>query len=40
MLVPLSSLPLCVLTPKAEGLIEAGLYPYPTYEAMLYSHHS
>mmetsp|Transcript_51390 Transcript_51390/g.112114 ORF Transcript_51390/g.112114 Transcript_51390/m.112114 type:complete len:695 (-) Transcript_51390:484-2568(-) len=25
---------------KAEGLIEAGLYPYPTYEAMLYSHHS
>merc|ERR1719253_2080031 len=25
---------------KAEGLIEAALYPYPTYEAMLYSHHS
>jgi glutamine synthetase len=25
---------------KAEGLIEASLYPYPTYEAMLYSHHS
>jgi len=25
---------------KAEGLLEAALYPYPTYEAMLYSHHS
>jgi len=24
---------------KAEGLMESGLYPYPTYEAMIYSHH-
>eukprot|EP00438_Fugacium_kawagutii_P015905 Skav211054 [mRNA] locus=scaffold5518:798:6705:+ [translate_table: standard] len=24
---------------KAEGLMETGLYPYPTYEAMIYSHH-
>jgi len=28
------------LVDKAEGLLEAGLYPYPTYEALLYSHHS
>ena len=28
------------LVDKAEGLIEKDLYPYPTYEAMLYSHHS
>merc|ERR1719235_1137499 len=27
------------LVDKAEGLLEAGLYPYPTYEALLYSHH-
>jgi glutamine synthetase len=25
---------------KAEGLMEQGLYPYPTYEQMLYEHHS
>merc|ERR1712039_111339 len=25
---------------KAEGLLEAGLYPYPTYEELIYSHHS
>jgi len=25
---------------EAEGLLEAGLYPYPTYEALIYSHHS
>eukprot|EP00930_Biecheleria_cincta_P054226 TRINITY_DN4020_c0_g1_i2.p1 TRINITY_DN4020_c0_g1~~TRINITY_DN4020_c0_g1_i2.p1 ORF type:complete len:490 (+),score=110.75 TRINITY_DN4020_c0_g1_i2:202-1470(+) len=24
---------------KAESLIEKGLYPYPTYETLLYSHH-
>jgi len=24
---------------KAEGLIERDLYPYPTYESMVYSHH-
>ncbi|CAK9028282.1 Type-3 glutamine synthetase (Type-3 glutamate--ammonia ligase) (Type-3 GS) [Durusdinium trenchii] len=24
---------------KAESLLESGLYPYPTYEAMIYSHH-
>jgi len=24
---------------EAEGLMEAGLYPYPNYEAMLYHHH-
>jgi len=24
---------------RAEGLLEAGLYPYPSYEALLYSHH-
>jgi len=27
------------LVDKAEGLMEAGLYPYPTYEQLLYSHH-
>ena len=24
---------------KAESLLETGLYPYPSYEAMIYSHH-
>jgi len=24
---------------KAENLLENGLYPYPTYEQMIYSHH-
>jgi glutamine synthetase len=24
---------------KAEGLLEASLYPYPTYETLIYSHH-
>eukprot|EP00928_Gymnodinium_smaydae_P095696 TRINITY_DN8280_c1_g1_i1.p1 TRINITY_DN8280_c1_g1~~TRINITY_DN8280_c1_g1_i1.p1 ORF type:complete len:725 (-),score=144.61 TRINITY_DN8280_c1_g1_i1:112-2211(-) len=28
------------LVDKAEGLLENGLYPYPTYEELLYSHHS
>lgn len=28
------------LVDKAEGLLEKGLYPYPTYEEILYSHHS
>jgi len=28
------------LVDKAEGLLEAGLYPYPTYETLIYSHHS
>jgi glutamine synthetase len=27
------------LVDKAEGLLESGLYPYPTYEELLYSHH-
>merc|ERR1719235_154799 len=27
------------LVDQAEGLMEAGLYPYPSYEALLYSHH-
>jgi len=27
------------LVDKAEGLMESGLYPYPTYEQILYSHH-
>ncbi|CAE8677930.1 unnamed protein product [Polarella glacialis] len=27
------------LVDRAEGLLEAGLYPFPTYEALLYSHH-
>merc|ERR1712110_721630 len=25
---------------KAEGLMEYDLYPYPTYETMIYSHHA
>merc|ERR1711972_689786 len=25
---------------RAEGLLEAGLYPYPSYESLIYSHHS
>jgi len=25
---------------KAEGLLKKGLYPYPTYEELIYSHHS
>jgi len=29
-----------VLVDKAEGLLEAGLYPYPTYEELIYSHHA
>merc|ERR1711972_189483 len=28
------------LVDKAEGLLEAGLYPYPTYETLIYTHHS
>merc|ERR1719414_2775402 len=28
------------LVDHAEGLLAKGLYPYPTYEEMLYSHHS
>eukprot|EP00927_Polykrikos_kofoidii_P022298 TRINITY_DN2084_c0_g1_i4.p1 TRINITY_DN2084_c0_g1~~TRINITY_DN2084_c0_g1_i4.p1 ORF type:complete len:701 (+),score=125.60 TRINITY_DN2084_c0_g1_i4:86-2188(+) len=28
------------LVDKAEGLIEAHLYPYPTYEELIYSHHA
>jgi glutamine synthetase len=28
------------LVDKAEGLLEVGLYPYPTYETLLYTHHS
>merc|ERR1711972_238931 len=28
------------LVDKAEGLLQAGLYPYPTYEELIYSHHS
>merc|ERR1712084_1423 len=28
------------LVDKAEGLLEAGLYPYPSYETLIYSHHS
>jgi len=28
------------LVDKAEGLMKTGLYPYPTYEEMIYSHHS
>jgi len=27
------------LVDKAEGFMEAGLYPFPTYEAILYGHH-
>jgi len=25
---------------KAEGFLQKGLYPYPTYEDLIYSHHS
>merc|ERR550532_264530 len=28
------------LVDKAEGLLQKSLYPYPTYETMIYSHHS
>mmetsp|Transcript_73916 Transcript_73916/g.209346 ORF Transcript_73916/g.209346 Transcript_73916/m.209346 type:complete len:676 (+) Transcript_73916:3-2030(+) len=28
------------LVDKAEGLLQKGLYPYPTYEELIYSHHS
>jgi len=28
------------LVDKAEGLLEVGLYPFPTYEELVYSHHS
>jgi len=28
------------LVDKAEGLMEKGLYPYPSYEELIYSHHS
>jgi len=28
-----------VLVDEAEGLIESSLYPYPTYQDMVYSHH-
>merc|ERR1712066_856968 len=28
------------LVDRAEGLLEAGLYPYPPYEELIYSHHS
>merc|ERR1712151_391674 len=28
------------LVDKAEGLLEADLYPYPSYETLIYSHHS
>jgi len=28
------------LVDKAEGLLEKGLYPYPTYEEIIYAHHS
>eukprot|EP00416_Gambierdiscus_australes_P016997 CAMPEP_0171064736 /NCGR_PEP_ID=MMETSP0766_2-20121228/6465_1 /TAXON_ID=439317 /ORGANISM="Gambierdiscus australes, Strain CAWD 149" /LENGTH=698 /DNA_ID=CAMNT_0011520801 /DNA_START=81 /DNA_END=2177 /DNA_ORIENTATION=+ len=28
------------LVDKAEGLLSKGLYPYPTYEQMIYSHHA
>jgi len=28
------------LVDKAEGLLEDGLYPYPTYDQLIYSHHS
>lgn len=27
------------LVDKVEGLLEKGLYPYPTYEEIIYSHH-
>merc|ERR1711920_55896 len=25
---------------KAEGLLETGLYPFPSYETLIYAHHS
>merc|ERR1712232_49185 len=28
------------LVDKAEGLLETGLYPYPSYETLIYAHHS
>mmetsp|Transcript_9319 Transcript_9319/g.21152 ORF Transcript_9319/g.21152 Transcript_9319/m.21152 type:complete len:119 (-) Transcript_9319:168-524(-) len=28
------------LVDKAEGVMEKGIYPFPTYEEMIYSHHS
>jgi len=28
------------LVDKAEGLMEKGIYPFPTYEDMIYGHHS
>lgn len=28
------------LVDRAEGLMQKGLYPYPTYETLIYSHHS
>merc|ERR1719162_1993531 len=28
------------LVDKAEGLLEKGMYPYPTYEELIYSHQS
>merc|ERR1712014_198857 len=28
------------LVDKAEGLLQKSLYPFPTYEQMIYSHHS
>merc|ERR1719210_1584943 len=28
------------LVDRAEGLLEKGLYPYPAYEELIYSHHS
>merc|ERR1712060_869760 len=28
------------LVDKAEGLLETDLYPYPTYEELIYTHHS
>mmetsp|Transcript_36792 Transcript_36792/g.114567 ORF Transcript_36792/g.114567 Transcript_36792/m.114567 type:complete len:104 (+) Transcript_36792:2-313(+) len=28
------------LVDRAEGLLERGLYPYPSYEEIIYSHHS
>jgi len=28
------------LVDKAEGLLDRGLYPYPTYEELIYSHHA
>jgi len=28
------------LVDKAEGLLQRGLYPYPTYDELIYSHHA